>query len=365
MRAIGKITSPSDRALDRLCHELSEQASALDAEGEENWPKAQLALCAEYGVFGWFLPREWGGQDWSEPDTLRAYLRLSAACLTTTFVLTQLTGAARRIAASVGHPLKARLLPDLASGARSATLGISHLTTSRRHLSQPAVRARRIDGGFELEGCIPWVTGACCADYVVTGAQLDDGQQVVVTLPLDDAGVSVSESVRLLGLSAAQTGQVHLKQVNVSNDGLIDGPAKSVLREGLAARTGGLQTSALALGVAIAAVDYLRFQGEARPNLSEPAVMLRKELDVAQSDLLETAAGTKACSREQLRVRANDLVLRSSQAALAAAKGTGYVRGHRAERWCREALFFLVWSCPQAVVDTHVCSLAGIEEHNR
>ena len=46
--------------------------------------------------------------------------------------------------------------------------------------------------------------------------------------------------------------------------------------------------------------------------------------------------------------RANSLVLRASQAALAAAEGTGYVVGHPAGRWCREALFFLVWSCPQA-----------------
>ena len=174
MRAIGKITSPSDSALDRLCHELAERASALDAAGEQKWPKEQLALCAKYGVFGWFLPREWGGQDWNQPDTLRAVLRLSAACLTTTFVLTQLTGA-----------------------------------------------SRRIDGGFELEGCIPWVTGACCADYVVTGAQLDDDQQVVVALPMDDVGVDVSESVRTLGAvrrtdraGASETGQRVQRLVN-------------------------------------------------------------------------------------------------------------------------------------------------------
>jgi hypothetical protein len=53
-------------------------------------------------------------------------------------------------------------------------------------------------------------------------------------------------------------------------------------------------------------------------------------------------------------------VLRSTQSALAAAKGAGYVAGHPAGRWCREALFFLVWSCPQPVLSAHLCELAGI-----
>ena len=55
------------------------------------------------------------------------------------------------------------------------------------------------------------------------------------------------------------------------------------------------------------------------------------------------------------------LVLRATQGALAAAKGAGYVVGHPVGRWCREALFFLVWSCPQGVMAAALCELAGLE----
>ena len=72
------------------------------------------------------------------------------------------------------------------------------------------------------------------------------------------------------------------------------------------------------------------------------------------------ARGGEPCTKEQLRQRANSLVLRATQAALSAAKGTGYVVGHPAGRWCREALFFLVWSCPQPVANANLCELAGI-----
>ena len=75
----------------------------------------------------------------------------------------------------------------------------------------------------------------------------------------------------------------------------------------------------------------------------------------------QLAAGLGDCTNEELRSQANSLVLRATQSALVAAKGTGYVEGHPVGRWCQEALFFLVWSCPQAVLDANLCELVGIE----
>src|SRR4051812_8417685 len=90
-----KITSPDDPALAELCALLYESAVEMDRTGE--WPAEQLRLCGEYGVYEWFIDPAWGGQGWREADIVRGYLALSAACLTTTFVLTQRTVASRRI----------------------------------------------------------------------------------------------------------------------------------------------------------------------------------------------------------------------------------------------------------------------------
>ena len=79
-------------------------------------------------------------------------------------------------------------------------------------------------------------------------------------------------------------------------------------------------------------------------------------------DLLALVRGESRCTKESIRQRANTFVLRATQAALSAAKGTGYVAGHPAGRWCREALFFLVWSCPQPVAAANLCELAGIAD---
>lgn len=353
------VNSPDEPPLERLCDQLTALGEALDRT--EAWPLAQLGLCGEAGVFRWFMPRHWGGLEWSELDVTRGYLRLGAACLTTAFIITQRTGACLRIAGSENRALKERLLPDLVSGASFGTVGISHLTTSRRHLAKPVLSADQTDDGFILNGYSPWVTGAVHASVIVTGAVLEDGRQILVALPTDAPGVTIPPPPRLVGISASHTGQVELEGVRLGREWLLAGPADNVMKIGLGANTGGLQTSTLAIALAASAIDYLDGEAQQRPDLAGPAAELRREHGRLETTLLALAAGAQDCTTEQLRAEANSIALRASQAALAAAKGSGYVVGHPAGRWCREALFFLVWSCPPGVMAANLCELAGLD----
>jgi alkylation response protein AidB-like acyl-CoA dehydrogenase len=357
------ITSPDHPALAELCESLASLARNTDLTG--NWPAEQLRLCGEYGVFEWFLEEQWGGQRWDQEAIVRGYLELSRACLTTTFVITQRSGACRRIATCDNEPLKDLLLPDLAKGMSFATVGISHLTTSRQYLKTPVLRAERVDGGYVLDGYSPWVTGAPHAAHVVTGAvMMEHGEstleQVLLTLPTDLPGVTVPTPARLIGVSASDTGEVRCENVFVEDQWLIAGPVENVMSLGSGAGTGGHQTSTLALGLSRAALDYIRAESTKRTGLDAPLEALEDDYSQTLEMLIAVVRGEPQCSSEMLRQRANSLVLRATQAALGTAKGAGYVAGHPVGRWCREALFFLVWSCPQPVVSANLCELAGI-----
>ncbi|HJT31666.1 MAG TPA: acyl-CoA dehydrogenase family protein [Pirellulales bacterium] len=353
------IASPDDTLLTELCRELAVRADALDATGQ--WPAEQLELCRQYGVHRWFAAPEWGGTGWSELDLMRGFLRLSAACLATTFVLTQPLGVCRRLVAGENPELRDELLPRLAAGEVFATVGIAHLTTSRRHVARPVLAASRADGGFVLNGSVPWTTGAVQADYLLTGATCDDGRQILVVLPTELPGFSAAPPARLVGLSATCTGAAECRDVFVEQRWLLAGPEENVLAS-RGAGTGGAQTSALALGLTSAALDYLAREAERREDLTAAAASLREEYEQLETDLLALASGAGGCSADELRARANSLVLRATQGALTAAKGSGYVEGHPTGRWCREALFFLVWSCPQPVMAAALCELAGLGE---
>ncbi|MEO2047088.1 MAG: acyl-CoA dehydrogenase family protein [Pirellulales bacterium] len=367
------ITSPDDPALAELCARLAELADELDQTG--GWPAEQLKLCGEYGVYQWFLDPAWGGQAWSEEDILRGYMALSSACLTTTFIITQRSGACRRIAGSSNRRLQQRLLPALASGTLFSTVAISHLTTSRQHLSKPVLRAVRVADGYVLDGFSPWVTGAAHADTIVVAAsmikgdKMEDlgspsleptGEQLLVALPTDLPGVSTPEPAKLVGISASHTGQLCLAKTQIQDQQVIAGPDENVMTSGQGGTTGGLQTSTLALGLARAAIDFIALEAKRREDLQAPLEALQAEYNQINNELFALVCDDPICSNEQLRKHANSLVLRAAQAALVAAKGTGYQVGHPTGRWCREALFFLVWSCPQPVVHANLCELAGI-----
>ncbi len=361
--AITTITSPDDPALQELCDELSALAREVDLSGK--WPARQLELCGQYGVFQWFIDSQWGGQAWDDSAITRGYLAISSACLTTAFIITQRTGACNRITSSGNQLLALELLPDLASGKSFATVGISHLTTSRRHLSRPVLRAEQAPGGFVLDGFSPWVTGAAHADHVVIGATMMDNdqptdEQLLVMLPTDLPGVSVPEPAQLVGVSASHTGELRLDRVMVDERWVLAGPVANVMSLGIGAGTGGLQTSTLALGLSKAAIEYIEAEASHREDLRVPMEALQSEYSALCDALFAHVQGQPDCSSEDLRQRANSLVLRATQSSLAAAKGTGYLLGHPAGRWCREALFFLVWSCPQPVVSANLCELAGL-----
>ena len=55
-----------------------------------------------------------------------------------------------------------------------------------------------------------------------------------------------------------------------------------------------------------------------------------------------------------IRGACNELALRITHAAVALYKGTGLLADHPAQRLAREAMFLLVWSCPDPVIDCTV-----------
>jgi alkylation response protein AidB-like acyl-CoA dehydrogenase len=326
-----------------------------DLETDAAWPEQQLEWMADAGVLGWIIPNEFGGTGVSAGELMIGYERLARACLVSTFVLTQRNGACQRIAGASNETLKAELLPPLARGEVFATVGISHLTTSRQHLKKPAVEVRREGDQFHFSGTVPWVTGATHADYIVTGGTTEDGDQVLAVIPLSTDGVTAREPVRLMALNASQTGPVELDNVVISKHYVISGPMHNVMKKGKGGGAGSLTTSALAIGAAESSLRHLKHEAASRPDLIEICEPLDHERLSILADLLDSARGgsdqqNPSHTAESIRQKANSLVLRTSQAYLAASKGAGFADGHPAGRAVREAMFFLVWSCPQPVL---------------
>jgi alkylation response protein AidB-like acyl-CoA dehydrogenase len=335
--------------LDSLCAALAERSTATSRDGP--WQSGGFSLLARSGVLAAFLPADCGGTAADEPAILGALTAIATSCLTTALALTQWASACRIIAAGTSDVRAARL-PPLARGESFTTVGISHLTTSRRHLTAPALSATQDGSGWRLTGSCPWVTGADACDTIVTGAVTDRGTQLFFVVPTDSPGLDIAPPLDMLALSGSRTSSVAFHDVR---------PADVIAPAGGGVRTGGLATTALTLGSSRAALALLDHEADGRPALAPIAAGLRAET-LALSARLATAAsdGIDPEARDRLRGEANSLVIRAAQAALTASKGAGFVAGHPAERLVRESLFYLVWSCPQTVADAMLCQLAGL-----
>ena len=342
---------------DPLVRTLTELDGEVDEAGV--WPESLWQTLVDAGVTRWALPPEFGGESLDRTTLLSRYARVAEGSMTAAFILSQHDAGVRRLASSLDRPVAARWLEKIAKGEAFTTVGLSQLTTSKRH-GDHAVRAEDLgEGRFRVDGLIPWVTAASRADVLVIGASTTDGQQILVALPADRSGVTVKAPFALAALQASCTAEVACERVVVTPDDLLAGPAPNVMLGPSATGTGGLETSTLALGLALAAIRALDAEG--RDNLAEPAEALRSEWQSLWTDLLATAVETPgAATSASIRGQSNALVLRATQAYLTARKGSGFLREDPAQRWARQALFFLVWSCPSPVANAALRDLAGL-----
>jgi alkylation response protein AidB-like acyl-CoA dehydrogenase len=178
-------------------------------------------------------------------------------------------------------------------------------------------------------------------------------------LPAGTPGVSVGPPMDLIALRGSVTAEVRCESVTLGREWLLAGPAQRVMQSGRSG-TGGLETSCLALGLAGAAAALTQREAALRTQLAPTAEALRRrhgELRRQMHRLAEGGAGAQQAA--DLRAKANALALGATQSALTASKGAGFLRGHPAGRWARQALFFLVWSCPWPAASATLDRLAS------
>jgi butyryl-CoA dehydrogenase len=346
---------PFDQQLEQACQELAERANSADEEAK--WPTLSWQALAQSGGLRWCIPVQYGGMGLSGVELLRRYERLASACLTTCFILSQRDAAVRRMLSSHHEILCQELLPALANGTAFTTVGLSQLTTSRQ-FGGPALSARfRDNASLMFNGLMPWVTGAATAAYFITGAVMDDGRQILAALPRALSGVTVMPASPLMALQGSITAEVRCQDATVDRRFLLAGPTEKVLGSAKGG-SGGLETSCLALGLAGAAIDYLQDESHKRPEYRESSERLesaRQRVRHEMDYLVQTGATSETAAA--LRAKANTLVLRATQTALTASKGAGFLRTHPAQRWARQALFFLVWSCPRPAAEATLACL--------
>lgn len=326
-------------------------ARATQYDRDNAWPDDSLRHLKDAGAWRWMIPKRYGGLELDPIAHLYGYEAVAAGCLASLLILANRDGACELIAASENDALKEKLLPALADNRILATVAISQLTTS--HQSGPPALTARPDGdGFRFNGFMPWVTSAVKCQFIVSGAVLPDGMQVLVAMPTDCPGLSIEPPMELMTMQGTLTSEVRCCDVFVAKDHLLRGPAPKVL----STRSGVKPSLVAASGVGLAGSmvklinQYTSKTGGAWLGKAED---LEKRHQSVRNRVYEFAAAKNANTAEhektQIRIAVNDLLMRLCIALLTYTKGTGFLKTHDAQRLAREALFFLAWAAPEDV----------------
>lgn len=333
--------------LDQLTRDLAHHATRYDRDGA--WPDASIAALTAAGAWEWVIPTAFGGQGLDPITHLQAYEAVAAGCMASLLILSNRDGACELIAAGENDALKAELLPKLARNEIMTSIGISQLTTS--HQSGPPALTAAVKGDqLRLNGFMPWVTSAEKCQYIVAGAMMTDGRQVLAAVPTDLPGLTVGKPFDLSVMKGTLTTDIRCADALVEPRFILRGPAEKVL----ATRSGVKPALVAAAGIGLAGTMLaVAESAAANSRLAESITTLRRRHTALRTHIYEFVASPEALTADKtkaaIRVDVNDLIARLSIAVLAACKGTGLQRDHDAQRLLREAMFFQVWAAPEDV----------------
>jgi alkylation response protein AidB-like acyl-CoA dehydrogenase len=342
-------------SLEEVLAGVRQRAGMYDQSGD--WPAEDLIALAAAGAMRWAVPAQFGGSDVAPLELHLRYEQLAAASLATALVLSQRDSAVGLIDASESWTGREAALRELAGNEYFATIGIAQLTTSRQG-GPPALRATTAKGGYRLRGVIPWATGAGKAAYVIAGAVLEDNRQILFALPMDLRGVKARPPMPLVALRASWTTGIDCEEALLESRQVMRGPVEAALagrKKGL-----GLGQAFLATGLCRGALDLIAAHDSERARAA--LAKLERNLGDLRREILELCGPGReaeaAAAAPRLREECNDLAVRATHAAIALYKGTALLSDHPAQRLAREAMFLLVWSCPNPVIDCTLDLLA-------
>ena len=295
------------------------------------------------GLFGLGIAPEYGGLG-SDEVTRHEYTEiLASACGVTAFTQQQLQVGIKFVAEADNRPLKKQLLPELAAGRLHCGIALSHL----RRSGPPAVRATAVDGGYLVNGSIPWITGWALLDGFVLGTALEDGSHLFayVDKPHGLSALTVSDPLDLIIMAASDTVEIEVRDLFIPEEFVLScRPAAELMRADHRTLT---THAALPLGCARGCAGRLRelAQKPGRESLSDTAFALTLEIDACRREALTWNCDCVAHAEYKtyaLRARAgaNVLALRAAHALVVATGGSAHLRSAAPQRLLREAQFY-------------------------
>ena len=347
--------------------------AALDEK--EEFPGEIMKILADAGLFGVYIPEEYGGLGGGLVELCLVVEELSRVCsgIAVSYAASGL-GTFTLLEYGTDEQRK-KYLPDIASGRKMAAFGLTEADAGS-DAGRIKTTAQKTDKGYILNGTKQFITNGGDAEVYTVIALTDKSKgprgASAFIVEKDTPGFTFGRKEKKLGIRASSTREL------VFEDCLI--PAENIInREGMGfiltmklldrSRPGlGAQAMGLAQGALEAAIDYAKKRVQfGHPIYAQQAVQqmlaeMAMQVEAARALVYSTArmidGGVKNFTRESAmcKVFASDVAMRVTTDAMQIFGGVGYMRDYPIEKMFRDAKITQIYEGANQVLRGEIAS---------
>jgi alkylation response protein AidB-like acyl-CoA dehydrogenase len=358
MKAIGSdhngLPQPADMASIRqlIAERLKPRVTAIDLDGE--YPGDFLQALGAIGGFAGVVSPVYGGNGLGLAHTIEVMEQTAKVCLSTAFLIWCQTACLRYLQLSDNDVVKKELLADLASGRLLGGTGLSNTLKANTGIERALLKARRVAGGYVINGTLPWVSNLGRGHFFVTGCPLEnDGRLVFFVVDCNQPGFRLQDGTHFTALEGTATLACRFSDCLIGDGRILAHADESEAY--LAKIKPGMMLAQMGMGLGLidSCIDLVdavaSSQDSVNQYLDDQADDLRELLAPAREQSYRLAALLDSEPNAQVmpevlkvRLAGGELSLRAAQAAMLHQGAKGYLAHSAAQRKLREAYFVAI-----------------------
>jgi len=248
----------------RFCDQrIAPQAAALDEA--HAFPRALFKELADLGFFGMRYPENAGGTGMALTEFCLALAEIARGSMSLAAAAAMQSLMGTKFLHMLGNAdIVERLFKPALRGEKIAAICMTE-PNAGSDLNSIATTAKKVDGGYLLNGQKTWITSAPLADFFTVFAKAGEEKKLTIFLvERSFAGLSVGREIHKMGVWALPTSEVSFAACFVPDSHRLsraEGDGEGHLRKTLAEIR--IITGAMGLGIARAALDEaVRYSSE-------------------------------------------------------------------------------------------------------
>lgn len=266
------------RAMVRDFAEREVAPQAADYDRTEAFNRPLFNRLGELGLLGVTVPERFGGSEMDAVAAVIVHEELSA--VDPGFTLAYLAHAmlfANNLAVNGNDEQRARLLPDVCSGAKVGGMCMSEPGAGTDVLGM-ATKADTTSGGYRISGAKMWITNGAVSDtelgdvflvYARTGQGPRDISLFLVEKGM--AGFSLGQKIKdKLGMRASTTAELVFDNVEVPKANLVGEEGHAMLHMMRNLELERLTLAAMSLGIARRSIEIMNRYAQERKSFGQP-----------------------------------------------------------------------------------------------